>query len=144
MKIARFWRLAVIVLIAVVTIALGSAEAQQEQATVRLDGRTVFRVSAVGDRDTTARARQVERRMARLLGNPNAIAPPQIQPAGANNSERVISIAGVPIVTVTTADAQDNLTTSDRIYNIYNNVCGIFAYYILGLLSLSLHFVNFK
>jgi len=27
---------------------------------------------------------------------------------------------------------------------ICNNVCGIFAYYILGLLSLSLHFVNFK
>ena len=115
MKIARFWRLALIVLIAVVMIVLGSAEAQQEQATVRLDGRTVFRVSAVGEQDATARARQVERRMARLLENPNAIAPPQIQPTGANNSERVITIAGVPIVTVTTADAQDNLTTVDAL-----------------------------
>lgn len=117
MKIARFWRLALIVLIAVVTIALGSAQAQQEQATVRLDGRTVFRVSAVGEQDATAHARQVERRMARLLENPSAIAPPQIQPTGANNSERVITMAGVPIVTVTTTDAQDNLTTVDALAN---------------------------
>lgn len=124
MKIATVWRLALIVLVAVVTIALGSAEAQQERATVRLDGRTVFRVSAVEDREATVRARQIEQRMARVLEKPNAIAPPQIQPTGANNSERVITIAGVPIVTVTTADAQDNLTTVDVLANQWSQAVG--------------------
>lgn len=86
-----------------------SALAQAEQVTVRLDGRAVFQVGAVGKLDATARARQIERRMNRLLANPEAIAPPRIVPT--NNIERVIMIAGLPIVTVTQADAQDNLTT---------------------------------
>ena len=94
-----------------VLLILPPVHAQAEQVTVRLDGRAVFRVGAVGELDATARARQIERRMNRLLENPEAIAPPRIEPTNANTTDRVITIAGVPIVTVTEADAQDNLTT---------------------------------
>lgn len=94
-----------------VFLFLSPVNAQAEQVTVRLDGRAVFRVGAVGELDATARARQIERRMNRLLENPEAIAPPRIEPTNANNTDRVITIAGVPMVTVTEADAQDNLTT---------------------------------
>lgn len=83
--------------------------------TVRLDGRAVFQVGTAGELDATVRARQIERRMNRLLENPEAIAPPRILPTNANSAERVITIAGVPIVTVTEADAQDNLTTIDAL-----------------------------
>nr|WP_274381969.1 mechanosensitive ion channel family protein [Myxacorys almedinensis] len=94
-----------------ILLFLPAAVAQTEQVTVRLDGRAVFRVGVVGELDATARAQQIERRMNRLLENPDAIAPPRIEPTNANNTDRVITIAGVPIVTVTEADAQDNLTT---------------------------------
>lgn len=95
----------------VILLFLPSAAAQSEQTTVRLDGRAVFRVGAVGELDATARARQIERRMNRLLENPDAIAPPRIEPTNANTTDRVITIASVPVVTVTETDAQDNLTT---------------------------------
>ncbi len=99
-------------LLAMVLFFPFSAVAQEaQQVTVRLDGRAVFQVGAVGKLDATARARQIERRMNRLLANPEAIAPPRTIPANANNGDRVITIAGVPVVTVTEADAQDNLTT---------------------------------
>lgn len=114
-KIARTWKLTLILIIAVVSITFTPAQAQQERATVRLDGRAVFRVSSVKDREATERAQQIERRMAILLENPNAIAPSLIRPTGANNTDRVISIAGVPIATVTVTDAQDNLTTVDAL-----------------------------
>ncbi|MBD2307232.1 mechanosensitive ion channel family protein [Chroococcidiopsis sp. FACHB-1243] len=89
--------------------------AQDERVTVRLDGRSVFRISAVENNDAQARARQIERRMNRLLENPEAIAPPRIETTRTDRSERVITIAGVPVVTVTSADAQDNLTTVDAL-----------------------------
>jgi small conductance mechanosensitive channel len=94
-----------------ILLCLPTAVAQSEQVTVRLDGRAVLRVGAVGELDATARARQIERRMNRLLENPDAIAPPRIESTNANNTDRMITIAGVPVVTVTEADAQDNLTT---------------------------------
>ncbi len=80
-KIARTWKLMLILIIAVVSITFSPAQAQQERATVRLDGRAVFRVSSVKDREATERAQQIERRMAVLLENPNAIAPSLIQDA---------------------------------------------------------------
>lgn len=95
----------------VILLFLPGAVAQAEQVTVRLDGQAVFRVGEVGKLDATVRVRQIERRMNRLLENPEAIAPPRIEPTNANNTDRVITIAGVPVVTVTETDAQDNLTT---------------------------------
>lgn len=109
-RLKRLLQWAITALIIVLLILL-PVHAQSEQVTVRLDGRAMFRVGAVGELDATTRARQIERRMNRLLENPEAIASPRIEPTNANNTDRVITIAGVPVVTVTEADAQDNLTT---------------------------------
>lgn len=106
----RFFLRAIVTLLAILFLPTAAAQAQ---VTVRLDGRAMFRVGAVGELDATARARQIERRMNRLLENPEAIAPPRIESTNENNTDRVITIAGVPVVTVTEADAQDNLTTVD-------------------------------
>ena len=85
-----------------------SVRAQDERVTVRLDGRALFRVSAVDNTKASDRARQIERRMNRLLENPTAISPPQIE-TSQDKQKRVITSVGVPIVTLTTTDAQDNL-----------------------------------
>ena len=105
----RFFLRAIATLLAILLFL--PAAAAQAQVAVRLDGQAVFRIGAVGELDATERARQIERRMNRLLENPEAIAPARIEPTNANNIDRVITIAGVPLVTVTEADAQDNLTT---------------------------------
>ncbi len=98
-------------LLAILLFLPSAGVAQAEQVTVRLDGRAVFQVRAVGELDASSRARQIERRMNRILANPEAIAPPRIAPKTSNNAEQVITIAGIPVVTVTEADAQDHLTT---------------------------------
>ncbi|MEX0267833.1 mechanosensitive ion channel family protein [Leptolyngbyaceae cyanobacterium UHCC 1019] len=106
----RFFLKAIATLLTLL-LYLPVAVAQTEQVTVRLDGRAVFRVGAVKNLDANTRARQIERRINRLLENPEAIAPPRIESTNDNQAERVITIAGIPVVTVTEADAQDNLTT---------------------------------
>jgi len=79
--------------------------AQDERTTVRVDGRPVFRVGATVHADASTRAEQIERRVATLLENPEAIAPVLIEPSGLNGGNRVLSVAGVPVVTVTPTDA---------------------------------------
>ncbi len=113
-QIATSWLLLFVILIATTITIPNSVEAQDERVTVRLDGRAVFRVSAVENTNASVRAKQIERRMNRLLENPTAISPPRIE-SSKDNQGRIITIAGVPIVTVTTADAQDNLTTVDAL-----------------------------
>lgn len=108
-------------LLAFATLACGalllspSILAQDERVTVRVDGRTLFRVGHSGATAARDRARRIERRLATLLENPTAIAPARVETAGVNDAERVISIAGVPVVTITEADAQDNLTSVDAL-----------------------------
>lgn len=109
----KFLRVMLASLLSVILIA-SSATAQAERATVRFDGRALFRVSAVENADATARAQQIERRLNRLLENPQAIASPQIE-TPSDPAQRVITVAGVPLVTVTEADAQDNLTGVDTL-----------------------------
>ncbi|HMQ29690.1 MAG TPA: mechanosensitive ion channel family protein [Chloroflexaceae bacterium] len=84
--------------------------AQDERVTVRLDGRALFRVGPTTDADAATRARRVERRLATLLENPQAIVPARVEP-GASEGEQIVTVAGVPVVTVTVADAEDNVTT---------------------------------
>jgi len=92
----------------------GGAGAQDERVTIRLDGRALFRVGALDDMPAGERARQAERRLSRLLENPTAIAPARIERT-AGGARRVVSVAGVPVVTVTEEDAQDNVTTVDAL-----------------------------
>nr|MDQ3323828.1 mechanosensitive ion channel family protein [Acidobacteriota bacterium] len=86
--------------------------AQDETVTVRVDGRSLFRVGGAGSTTAANRAAQIERRLNSLLEKPEAIAPAQI---GAQGEERVVNVAGVTVVTVTAADAQENLTTADAL-----------------------------
>lgn len=109
--------LALLILTLILSTSLvtpGLVEAQDQRSTVRIDGRAVFRVSAIDNTDATTRARQVERRLNRLLENPTAIAAPRIE-SNQDSSQRVITISGVPVVTVTQSDAQDNLTTVEAL-----------------------------
>lgn len=86
-----------------------------DRATVRVDGRPVFRVGATEDADASTRTAQIERRLETLLENPEAITPVMIEPSGPDGENRVLSVAGVPIVTVTSTDADDNLTSIDAL-----------------------------
>lgn len=88
----------------------GGVSAQDEAATVRLDGRALFQVGAGAQEDATARALRIEGRLATLLRNLDGLAPAVTQPSG---DGRIVAVAGLPVVTVTPADAQDNLTTVD-------------------------------
>jgi len=92
-----------------------SARAQAERSTVRVDGRAVFRVGAAGEQTADERARAVERRLGTLLENPEAITPARIERSMTNPSDRIVSVAGVPVVTVSETDAQENLVTADAL-----------------------------
>lgn len=91
-------------------LLMGSpAYAQQDVATVRLDGRAVFQVGPTVDgEDAGIRARRIETRLAGLLRNLNELAPPVARPTPAGWS---VVVSGIPVVTVTPRDAEDNLTT---------------------------------
>lgn len=91
------------------------ALAQDVRATVRVDGRAVFRVGAAADLSASERARRVESRIHSLLQNPQAVAPARVEPSATNGADRVVTVSGVPVVTVTESDAQDNLTTADAL-----------------------------
>lgn len=100
-----------------ISLALpGSLAAQDTRATVRVDGRAVLRVGPIEDEiDAAARAARIEQRINSLLENPQAIGPAQIEPSPDNAEHRIIVVSGVPLVTVTEIDAEDNLTSIEQL-----------------------------
>jgi small-conductance mechanosensitive channel len=84
---------------------------QDELLAVRVDGRVIFEVGMAGSTSAVERVRSIDRRIDRLLENPQAIVQATIQPSLTNATERVITVSGTPVVTVTEADAQDHLTS---------------------------------
>lgn len=88
---------------------------QEERVTVRLDGRAVFRVGPSSDADAATRARRIEGRLHLLLDNPSAIVPATVEETGTDSGERIIAVAGVTVVTVSAADAEENLLTVDQL-----------------------------
>ena len=101
--------------VALVLLLLGSAAggAQDDRTTVRVDGRALLRVGPADTSTAAQRALRIERRLATLLETPRALPPARVEPAGPDGGERVITVAGVPVVTVTQADAEDNVTSVD-------------------------------
>lgn len=79
---------------------------QSDRATVRLDGRSVLRVGAETDLDAGARAERIERRLRTLLEAPRPSTIARVDLSG--DTARIISVSGVPVVTVTRSDAEDN------------------------------------
>jgi small-conductance mechanosensitive channel len=100
-------------------VTLGGAPldalAQEHRVTVRLDGRAVIRVGPAADADANSRAQRIESRLEVLLENPEAIAPARVEAAGTDGGDRAISVAGVTIVTVGAADAEENLLEVDEL-----------------------------
>lgn len=92
------------------------AFAQDERETVRVDGRGLFRVGPLEDIEASERARQIEQRIATLLENPPAISPATVEISG---TERLVTVSGVPVVTVTEEDAQANLTSQEALANLW-------------------------
>jgi hypothetical protein len=50
-------------------------------------------------------ARAIERRIQTLLLNPDVIAPARVEASMSNPPDRIVTVASVPILTVTEADA---------------------------------------
>ena len=82
--------------------------AQEGLATVRLDGRELFRVGPSEELEPTPRARQVERRLAAVLETPKGITRSRIEKVGKDGNQRQISVAGRPLLVVAPADAEAN------------------------------------
>ncbi len=89
--------------------------AQDERTTVRVDGRSLLRVGPADASTAAQRALRIERRLTTLLETQRALPPARVESVGPAGSERVIAVAGVPVVTVTPADAVDNVTTVDAL-----------------------------
>ncbi|MDO9133618.1 MAG: mechanosensitive ion channel family protein [Hydrogenophaga sp.] len=76
--------------------------AQLTTATVRLDGRALFRVSDGEEEDAGQRARAIERQLEAVLESAQVFGPASIEQA---NEQRVLAVAGRRIATVTPTDA---------------------------------------
>jgi small-conductance mechanosensitive channel len=84
------------------------------EASVRLNGVPVIQVPASGSESATARAARIERRLERLADRVDETARPAVVPGPADDT-RVVQLGDAPIVTVTQADAEDQLLTVDAL-----------------------------
>ena len=119
------WPLVCLVLLLALAAPAGRAQARQsddDREAVRLDGRTVFRVGATEAADgatvddAATRARRIEQRLETLLESPAPLNPAIIQRDDERNpAERQITVNDALIVTVSAADAEDNLTDVDTL-----------------------------
>ena len=101
--------------VAITLLLLGPevAVAQENVATVRLDGRAVFQVGpGIDGADAGERARRVEERLASLLRNVDALGEPVARPTRAGWT---VVVSGVPVSTVTPRDAEDNFVTQQAL-----------------------------
>jgi small-conductance mechanosensitive channel len=91
------------------------ALADSDRVTVRVDGRAVFRVGSADGEDAAARAARIERRIQALRDKPEAIGPVVVERSGTDGMLRMLTVSGVPVVTINPEDAQDNLTGIDSL-----------------------------
>ena len=123
---SRFrWPLVCLLLLLALAAPANRAQARQsddDREAVRLDGRTIFRVGATEAADgatvddAATRARRIEQRLETLLESPAPLNPAIIERDDERNpAERQITVNGALIVTVSAADAEDNLTDVDAL-----------------------------
>lgn len=89
----------------------GSA-AQEEQASVRVDGSTVLRLGEGEGMNAVERARRAERRLERLLDRPEALMPVRVEARG---EERVLAVSTLELLTVLPSDAAEELVSVDAL-----------------------------
>jgi len=100
---------------AVLVISASVAHGQSAgEASVRLNGVPVIQVTASGNESATARAARIERRLERLADRVDETARPAVV-RGPTDDIRVVQLGDAPIVTVTQADAEDQLLTVDAL-----------------------------
>lgn len=94
-------------------LAAPASVAQESVATVRLDGRALFRIGANAELDAKPRARQIERQLAAVLETPQGITRSRIEKVGEHGENRQLSVAGRTLLEVTPMDAEANGVTVD-------------------------------
>jgi len=101
--------MAVLLVLLVVFASLpATAQVDDGLATVRLDGRALFRLGGTEELEARLRARQIERQLLTVLETPQGISRARIAPAGENAEARQITMAGRILMQVTEEDAQAN------------------------------------
>ena len=95
-------------------LSVRPAIAQSDLATVRLNGQPVLEVAGTREEPARARAARIERRLQRLIGREDLIGRPTAAPGPVPDS-RIIEVQGLPLVTVTPADAEEAVTTVDAL-----------------------------
>ena len=101
--------------LAVVCACGGGRVAAQsdERVTLRVDGRSVLRLGSTDDLEARERVARIERRIATLLERPEALRPPRVETPQTRPEDRLITVSGVSVMTITTADAEDNVASVD-------------------------------
>lgn len=107
--------LALLVLLCLAIAPSTNALAQEGVATVRLDGRALFRIGPSEELEPRPRARQIERQLAAVLETPQGITRARIEPTETEDEGLQISVAGRPLLVVSPADAEANGQTLDRL-----------------------------
>jgi small-conductance mechanosensitive channel len=116
-------RIAVVLLwgLAIAPGIQGVARAQRdERATVRVDGRAVFRVGSQSGETADARRRRIEQRIGRLLEQPDASSSITVERLPRDSEHRQIVASGVPITTVAPEDAEDNFTSVQNLAELWS------------------------
>jgi len=85
-----------------------AAQVDDGLATVRLDGRALFRLGGTETLEARLRARQIERQLLTVLETPQGISRARIAAAGENAASRQITMAGRVLMQVTREDAEAN------------------------------------
>ncbi|WP_395764230.1 mechanosensitive ion channel domain-containing protein [Stutzerimonas balearica] len=85
-----------------------AAQVDDGLATVRLDGRALFRLGGTEDLEARLRARQIERQLLTVLETPQGISRARIAAAEENAASRQITMAGRVLMQVTREDAEAN------------------------------------
>lgn len=85
-----------------------AAQVDDGLATVRLDGRALFRLGGTEELEARLRARQIERQLLTVLETPQGISRARIAAAEENAASRQITMAGRVLMQVTREDAEAN------------------------------------
>jgi small conductance mechanosensitive channel len=109
------------VLVSSASVAHGQSTGE---ASVRLNGVPVIQVTASGDESATARAARIERRLERLADRVDETDRPAVV-RGPTDETRVVQLGDAPIVTVTQADAEDQLLTVDALAAEWASALGV-------------------
>jgi small conductance mechanosensitive channel len=95
-----------------------------DEASVRLNGVPVIQVTGTEAEPAAVRAARVERRLERVASRPDLAGTPTVLP-GPSADSRIIQLGDALLVTVTAADAEEQLRTVDALAHEWAAVLGV-------------------